>query len=243
MSVLALKQHDGHTEFSLSSSGVQVLPAILPHVKEVTHFIRKGSWIAPPLRGIEQHKYTEQELDDFTQKPGLLLEHRKKYQTSTSGVFNLFIRDSQTQRDVRETMEAHMRDKLQDPMLEKLLIPDWSVGCRRLTPGTAYLESLSKENVHLVISGIKEITPTGCICEDNTMYEFDVLVCATGFDVSFKPRFPLLGRDGKDLRDIWANEAKGYMGLAAPDMPNYFVFLGPNCPIGNGPILASIGMS
>ena len=30
------------------------------------------------------------------------------------------------------------------------------------------------------------------------------------------------------------------MGLAAPEMPNYFHFLGPNSPVGNGPVLIAI---
>lgn len=234
---------NGQADFARSSSGIQVLPEVLPQAKHVTQFIRRATWIAPPLRGIDQHQYTKDELDDFAQKPGHLLEHRKKYQSSTSAVFNLFIKGSKTQRDVRETMEKHMRNKLQDERLEKLLIPQWSVGCRRLTPGVKYLESLHEENLELVMCGIKELTPTGCICEDGKEHLFDLLICATGFDVSFKPRFPLLGHGGRDLREVWANEAKGYLGLAAPEMPNYFVFLGPNCPIGNGPILAAIGTS
>ncbi|KAF2498482.1 FAD/NAD(P)-binding domain-containing protein [Lophium mytilinum] len=222
------------------SSGIQLLPEILPRVKSMTNFIRTATWVAPPLRGIEQHKYTEEELKDFANKPGHLLEHRKKYQTSTSGVFNLFIKGSETQKLVRATMEKHMKDQLQDPDLESKLIPNWSVGCRRLTPGIKYLESVKKEKVNLVISSVTEFTPTGCKCENGNEYAFDVLVCATGFDVSFRPRFPLLGRDGKNLQDIWKDDSKGYMGVGAPDMPNYFVMLGPNCPIGNGPIMAAI---
>lgn len=58
---------------------------------------------------------------------------------------------------------------------------------------------------------------------------------------SFRPRFPLIGPSGSNLQDEWSEEAKGYMGLAAPNFPNYMIFLGPNCPIGNGPVLVAIG--
>ncbi|KAJ9144942.1 Cyclohexanone monooxygenase [Pleurostoma richardsiae] len=222
------------------SSGVQVLPAIYPRVKKIVHFIRKGTWVAPPLRGLSQHVYTPEELDRFANEPGFLLEHRKKYQTSTSGVFNLFIRGSQTQKDVRASMEKHMTERIQDPVLRERLIPHWSVGCRRLTPGIKYLEALQTDKVDVIMSGIKEITPTGTRTVDGHQQDFDVLLCATGFDVSFRPRFPLLGQGGEDLRELWSKEALGYLGLAAPQMPNYFAFLGPNCPIGNGPILIAI---
>ncbi|KAI0136173.1 hypothetical protein BJ170DRAFT_600627 [Xylariales sp. AK1849] len=222
------------------SSGVQVLPAILSRVKKITHFIRKGTWVAPPLRGIEPHVYTQEELDRFANEPGFLLEHRKKYQASTSGVFNLFIRGSETQKTVRDFMEKHMAERILDPALRERLIPQWSVGCRRLSPGIKYLEALQTDQVDVIIEGIKEMTANGARTEDGQEHNFDVLVCATGFDVSFRPRFPLIGNNGKNLQDTWASEAMGYLGLAAPDMPNYFVFLGPNCPIGNGPILAAI---
>lgn len=49
----------------------------------------------------------------------------------------------------------------------------------------------------------------------------DVLICATGFDTTFKPRFPLIGPKGNNLQDDWAEEPKSYLGLAAADMPNY----------------------
>jgi hypothetical protein len=68
----------------------------------------------------------------------------------------------------------------------------------------------------------------------------DVLICATGFDTGFKPRFPLIGPTGLNLQDEWKDVAEAYFGLAAADYPNYMIFLGPNCPIGNGPVLIAI---
>src|SRR6201994_1342422 len=137
-------------------------------------------------------------------------------------------------------MTKAMTDKLQNKELEAKLIPNWAVGCRRLTPGIGYLESLGKENVKVVYGEIDEVTPNGCLCNDGKEYPVDFLICATGFDTSFKPRFPLVNPGGRNLQDEWAKEAKGYMGIAAPDFPNYLVFLGPNCPIGNGPLLSAM---
>lgn len=44
---------------------------------------------------------------------------------------------------------------------------------------------------------------------------YDVVVCATGFDTSFIPRFPVLGCDGLNLQDIWADHPKtlGYVRM------------------------------
>jgi len=69
----------------------------------------------------------------------------------------------------------------------------------------------------------------------------DILICATGFDTSYKPRFPIIGDNGKSLSEVWADEAQSYLGMAAAGFPNYFMFAGPNTPIGNGPVLIGLG--
>jgi hypothetical protein len=40
------------------------------------------------------------------------------------------------------------------------------------------------------------------------------------------------------LADMWADdsEAKSYLGLAVPEFLNYFIVVGPNSPIENGPV-------
>jgi len=69
----------------------------------------------------------------------------------------------------------------------------------------------------------------------------DALVCATGFDTSHRPSFSILGRGGRDLREVWSQDAAAYLALAVPDFPNYFVFYGPNNPFASGPFLATVG--
>lgn len=152
----------------------------------------------------------------------------------------MFLKGTTTQDDTKAYILAQMREKLKNELLEDKLIPDWSLGCRRLTPGVGYLESLTKPNVSVVSGGINEITERGCLCDDGNECPVDVLICATGFDTTFKPRFPLIGPSGDNLQDVWAEEAKSYLGLAVADFPNYLIFLGPNCPIGNGPVLSAI---
>jgi hypothetical protein len=209
-------------------------------VAKLTTFIREPTWVSP-VQGLEQHVYSQEELSGFVQKPGVLLEYRKANETNLDTISNIFWKSSKEQVETRELMTQQMKEKLQNDALARKLIPDWGVGCRRLTPGINYLETLSADNVKVVYGEIDEITENGCICDDGKEYPVDILICATGFDTSFKPRFPLLGFNGLDLRDQWASEPEGYLGLAAPNVPNYFVFLGPNCPVGNGPVLSAIG--
>ncbi|KAF2748331.1 FAD/NAD(P)-binding domain-containing protein [Sporormia fimetaria CBS 119925] len=221
------------------SSGIQVLPQIQPITKKVTTFIREPTWVSP-VQGLEQHVYSQEEHRDFETKPDVLTEYRKGIERGMNSQFGIFLKGSNINSETEAHFRQQMREKLQNPYLEERLIPDWHVGCRRLTPGIGYLESLGKPNVEVVYGEINEITERGCLCDNGKEYPVDVLICATGFNTSFKPRFPVVGPSGKNLQDVWANVAESYMGLAAADFPNYLIFLGPNCPIGNGPVLCAI---
>ena len=66
------------------------------------------------------------------------------------------------------------------------------------------------------------------------------MVCATGFDVSFRPHYPTIGRDGVDLRAKWGSAPESYFSVAAADMPNYFVTIGPNALAGHGSLLEAL---
>jgi hypothetical protein len=224
---------------SCRSSGIQVLPAILDKCRKVTTFIREPTWVSP-VQGLEQHVYSPQERSDFINKAGILTEYRKTVETGLNGQFGIFLRNNQVNIDTHNFMLGQMKEKLGDAYLESKLIPDWSVGCRRLTPGVNYLESLTKDNVEVVYGEINEVTERGCLCDNGVEYPVDVLICATGFDTTFKPRFPLIAPNGVNLQDKWANEPESYLGIAAAEFPNYLIFLGPNCPIGNGPVLSAI---
>ncbi|KAK2745565.1 hypothetical protein FQN57_003690 [Myotisia sp. PD_48] len=221
------------------SSGIQVLPTIQPKVRQVTTFIREPTWVSP-VQGLEQHVYTEQERRDFANKPGNLTAYRKVIERGLNGQFGIFLKDTKINNDTHTHFTQQMKEKLNNKFLEEKLIPDWHVGCRRLTPGVGYLEALGKENVKVVYGEINEVTEKGCLCEDGKEYPVDVLICATGFDTTFKPRFPIIGPTGQNLQDMWAADPKSYLGIAAGDLPNYLIFLGPNCPIGNGPVLSAI---
>lgn len=94
-----------------------------------------------------------------------------------------------------------MREKIRDENLHQKLIPTFEVGCRRINPGESYLEALQKLNVQPLFDAIDEITPSG-ILSDSQERPVDIIVLATGFDTSFRPRFPILGTNGVNLQDL-----------------------------------------
>jgi len=109
-----------------------------------------------------------------------------------------------------------------DQRLIDALIPKFPFGCRRITPAVGYLQSLHNPNVRVFAEKVAEIVPEGLKLITGEVIPVDAIICATGFDVSFYPRFPLIRRSG-NLQDIWKeNQPQAYMSCIVPDFPNYF---------------------
>ncbi|RGP60874.1 hypothetical protein FSPOR_10375 [Fusarium sporotrichioides] len=225
------------------SSAIQILPQMQPNSAKITNYVRTPTWISSPFAseltpGGKNFKYSKEEKREFKEHPTKLLELRRDIEHSFNHFFHTLLIDSPAQVAMEKAFRQTMEERLNhDPELCAKLIPKWKVGCRRLTPGEGYLEALQMPNVVLDFSGIEEITKDG-VKTSNGVEKVDILVCATGFDVSFSPNWELVGKGGISLADQWKDNPAAYFGICAPNMPNYFIFNGPNCPIGHGSVLA-----
>lgn len=220
------------------ASAFQCLPAILPSVDHVDIYIRTPSWISPPAGGLlhegRNHTYTAKEKARFDKDPKYSAETRKEIETIFNSQFKAFIRDSNEQHLVKAQIEKYMRDWIPSPEMQEKLIPSFEVGCRRISPGEAYLEALQSPKVNAVFDAIDEVTEDG-VTALGVHRPADLLVTATGFDTSFRPRFPILGQDA-NLVDLWKDIPISYFGVAVAGFPNYLTFLGPNSPAANGSV-------
>lgn len=129
----------------------------------------------------------------------------------------------------RQFSEQEMRHKLNnnEEIIEAIVPKDFTVGCRRPTPGEGFLEALVDPITTVHTKQMQRVTETGFIAHDGTAHEVDVIVCATGFDTSWVPRFPVKTHQ-KDLQDAWReNGPLSYLGVGVPQIPNYFLCLGP----------------
>lgn len=106
--------------------------------------------------------------------------------------------------------------------------------CRRLTPGPGYLEALTDPKVDLIKTDIIKVDETGILTADGQHRPVDMIVCATGFDTSYTPRFPIHGRYGLPLSDRWKEGPETYLSVATDGFPNYFICFGPNSGLGSG---------
>jgi len=142
---------------------------------------------------------------------------------------------------VRENTRADMCRRLKgDPrLIEKIIPKDFNPGCRRPTPAPGYLEALIADNTTVFTENIKKITPTGFVDQEGREYDVDVIICATGFDTSWKPNFPFVV-DGNDLRNIWAKGVTSYLSIGVPEFPNYFMYCGAYGPLAHGSFIPLI---
>lgn len=231
------------------SSAIQILPQLASSAEKLVNFIRHPTWITPGLgsnviEGATNYNYSEDEKRRFREDPETLKAYRKKIQHSTNVSFSMFTKESEAQRAAFLATAKMMRDRLGgNEQLAAKLIPDWEVGCRRATPGPGYLEAFTQENVDLVTEGIERITPKGVETEGGNEWELDAIVCATGFDVSHRPPWPLIGRGGVSLAEHWEQEPFSYLSLMAAGFPNFFMFGGPNSPVGHGSLMAQLQWS
>ncbi|KAK3323137.1 flavin-binding monooxygenase [Cercophora scortea] len=230
------------------SSAIQVVPTIQPIVQSLVNFARSPTWIAPQFVGRlapdgRRTIYTEEQKERFRNDPAYLKQYRREVDHELNSRFPNFYKGSPEQKASREIVEKSMRERLakMDPVLREKLIPEFDVGCKRVTPGEGYLEALQEDNVEIVRTSIKEINAEGVVTSDGQTYPVDVIIAATGYDTSYVPAFPVVGRNNVDLGTRWAKTgAEAYFTCAVPDMPNYFMVVGPNTPISNGSLMPSI---
>ena len=124
----------------------------------------------------------------------------------------------QSRQWVAEAMRKQLRAK---PDLADHMVPQFALGCRRMTPGSDYLSSLCRENVQVVKDSVVRVTEDGVVDGNNTAYKVDILIFATGFDNS-KPPYEIVGRDDRRLAKEWSESPRGYLSIMAEGFPNMF---------------------
>ncbi|KAL6241215.1 hypothetical protein RBB50_011894 [Rhinocladiella similis] len=233
------------------SSGVQIIPQLakLPSTKVIC-FQRSSNFVYTPftpgsLLGRDDKRenppFTEEDKQRFREDPAFQREYRRTIVHRVNAGFRRFIKGSPENKQITAAAREQMAAKLNnDPDLCSRLIPDWGLGCRRITPAEGYLEALQRSNVELVTSAVVKADENSITTADGRTFKIDVLACATGFDVSWKPNWHMVGRHGVDLREQYEIDPQAYLSVAARDMPNFFMFLGPNAVVTHGSLIEAI---
>ncbi|KAF4626164.1 hypothetical protein G7Y89_g11997 [Cudoniella acicularis] len=244
------------------SSAVQIIPQIQPVVGKLIPFLRSPVWITTGFGakyagpGGTNFEYPKEQIEEFQKDPAALAKYSREVEgelnkrftlASLSSIhmrnrsvteFSQMHRNSRDQKNSRELISDLMTEQLSnDPILTKTLIPSFNLGCRRMTPGSGYLQSLTKDNVQVVPKSVVRFTKNGVVDESGTEHIVDVVICATGFDVSFTPNFEVIGRNNSNLKQQFGDLPKAYLSITVPNFPNLFLFIGPNGPASHSSLL------
>jgi len=157
------------------------------------------------------------------------------------GNFRDILVDEAANAAISEFIAKKIRQRVKDPKVAEKLIPrDHGFGARRVPLESGYFEAYNRDNVTLVDvindEPIECITPKG-VKTSKQEYEFDILIYATGFDgvTGAFDRMEIRGENGVNLKDVWADGPRTYLGMLAEGFPNMLMVLGPHTARGNIP--------
>ena len=145
------------------------------------------------------------------------------------------VTNSGANTEVQEFFRNQVRAKVEDQNIaEDLCARDFPLFTKRLCLETNYFETFNKPHVNLVNlyrTPIKSLTEAGIDTTEETM-EFDIIVFATGFDAMTGAiaAVDIRGRDGAELKNVWKDGPKTYLGLSIHGFPNLFTITGPGSP-------------
>ncbi|KAG7048037.1 FAD/NAD(P)-binding domain-containing protein [Colletotrichum scovillei] len=232
----------------VGSSAIQIMPQMQRKAKHVTNFVRSRTWISSTFAsaflerlnegaGASNHAFSPEEKKSFTNEE-LYSQFRRELERGLNAVHKITEQGQPLQLEARRIIEEKMLEKLASkPEIAKRLIPDFPVACKRLTPGPGYLESLTADNVEFCSQELASFTEKGLVTADGRELEFDAIICATGFDVSAVPSFPIHGANNVNLQDMWVKDVKQYLAVCVPQMPNFFPILSAQSGVGSGSLL------
>jgi cation diffusion facilitator CzcD-associated flavoprotein CzcO len=132
----------------------------------------------------------------------------------------------------------YLEQEVADPELRRKLTPDYPMGCKRILISNDFYAALTRPNVELVDTAIREVTPRGVVTADGREREVDVLIFGTGFAATeFLSPMRITGRDGRELNEAWRQGAEAYLGVTVSGFPNFFMLYGPNTNLGHNSIV------
>lgn len=243
------------------SSGIQAIPAIARQAQQLHVFQRTANFSIPawntPLSPLDQqtwkadyrkHRQRAREvgtLYEFSDKAAFqvsederLGEYERRWRKGGVNfvhAYNDLMLDKASNDTIAEFVRAKIRALVKDPQVAESLCPkDHPLGSKRICVDTGYFETFNRDNVHLVDlkkTPIIEVTPNA-IRTNDTKYELDAIVCATGYDALTGAvlNIDIRGKGGVALSKKWEDGPRTYLGLMTSGFPNLFIITGAGSP-------------
>ncbi len=214
------------------ASAAQIIPAIAADTQQLHIFQRTPHWVMP--------------RPDYIFKPWQrrLLRNRRVYRLLReliywgleTRVIGFKYSELMLELMAARKARAHIRRQIRDPQLRAKVTPDFTIGCKRVILSDTLYPAYCRDNVvlHDKTDGIAEINESGIVTTHGEQVDVDLIVYSTGYDATDGViSYPVVGRNGRTLADVWADFPRAYLGTSAPGFPNLFIVTGPNTGIGH----------
>ncbi len=205
------------------ASAIQFVPHIAPLVERLTLFQRTAPWVLPKFdppiskrwQGIfQKYPWTQRLLRTVLYLQFELLNASLSYPALLKRI------QAQGLKNIARGVK--------DATLRARLVPDYSIGCKRILLSNTWYRALAKPQVQ-VVGGVAEVQGHKVISSNGSSCEVDALIFATGFEVANPPiASRIVGLSGTTLAAQWQGSPAAYLGTMAQDCPNLFLTFGPN---------------
>ena len=220
------------------ASAIQFVPEIQPKVSHLDLYQRTPPWVLPkPDRAI-----TGGERWAFNRIPGARwLRRTSLYWMLESRAF-AFVVQPGLLKAPEKWARQFLEHQVADEALRKKLTPTYSPGCKRILMSWNYYPALTRPNVNVITTGIREVREHSIVDEAGVERPVDAIIFGTGFRVAtdMMPRGLIRGRDGQDLGTVSPTGPEAYKGTTVAGFPNLFLLVGPNTGLGHNSLVFMI---
>jgi cation diffusion facilitator CzcD-associated flavoprotein CzcO len=219
------------------ASAIQYVPEIVDELARLYVLQRTPPWVMPH----GNRAITDFERALYRLLPAAQLLVRQGVYASREILVLGMVKDPRLLGVLERVSRSHMRKSISDPVLLQKVMPDYTVGCKRIVPSNRWYPALAQPNVELVTGGLIEVRGSTVVASNGIEREVDAIILGTGYHVTDIPfASHLTGRDGALLQDVWQGSPRAYLGTSIPGFPNFFMLLGPNTGLGHSSMVYMI---
>ena len=215
------------------ASAIQFVPEIQAQVDKLTLLQRTPQWVLPKM---------DQSLPKLAQALFKVLPVTQRL--TRYGVYGVFeslnssMHHPKLVSQIERLAKLNIRLGVKDPALRAKLLPDFTIGCKRVLQSNQWYPALAKSNVEVLRCGVEEVRGNTLIASDGSQHEVDAIIFGTGFEVSNPPiAKQIRNKHGKSMDEVWQGSAQGYLGTVVEGCPNAFVMFGPNIAVSSSALI------
>ena len=202
------------------ASAIQFVPEVAKVAASVTVVQRSAPYVIPK----PDRDYGPATKDLLARFPLLLKADRLRTFLGHEARSLAFNTEPRLFAAYRVRWQRFLEREVPDPALRERLVPDYTMGCKRILQSNDWYAALVRPNV--------------TVTDRLDVSDADVVILGTGFAATeLLVPMEVVGTDGTTLAEAWKDGAEAYKGVLVPGFPNLFVLYGPNTNLGHSSII------